>query len=133
MPAKPATIDEYLVSLSDEQREALERIRKAIHAVVPTAEECISYGLPTFRFDGRMLVSFGASPKHCAFYPLNSTTVKELENDLQKYETSAGTIRFQPDRPLTLALVRKIVKIRLTENAAANDKLKAKKRPTTRK
>ncbi len=58
---KPKTIDDYLASVSDEQRVALEKIRKAIRAAAPKAEECISYGLAAFRLDGRPLVAFGAT------------------------------------------------------------------------
>src|SRR5712692_5012722 len=67
--AKARTIDEYLAALSNDQRAALERLRKTIRAAAPGAEECISYQLPAFRLDGRMLVWFGAAAHHCAFYP----------------------------------------------------------------
>ncbi len=65
-----------------------------------------------------MLVAFGAAAKHCAFYPMSSSTVEDLKDELKAYETSKGTIRFQPEKPLPAALVRKIVKLRLAENAA---------------
>jgi uncharacterized protein YdhG (YjbR/CyaY superfamily) len=71
MPVKPKTIDEYLAALGDEQRTALEKLRKAIKAVAPEAEECISYGLCAFRAHG-MLVGFGAA---CAFYLMSGSTV----------------------------------------------------------
>ena len=63
MPAKPQTIDEYLAALSNEKRAALEKLRKAIKSAAPKAEECISYQIPTFRLNGRMLVSFAAELK----------------------------------------------------------------------
>jgi uncharacterized protein YdhG (YjbR/CyaY superfamily) len=115
-PAKPKTIDEYLAGLPDEQRVALERLRKTIRSAAPKAEECISYGLAAFKQDG-MLVGFGASAKHLSFYPMNSTTVKAFKDNLKGFETSKGTIRFQPDKPLPAALVRKLVKARIAENA----------------
>jgi uncharacterized protein YdhG (YjbR/CyaY superfamily) len=67
--AKPQTIDEYLAPLSAEKRAALEKLRKAIKSAAPGAEECISYQIPGFGLDGRLLVSFGAAANHCAFYP----------------------------------------------------------------
>ena len=81
--------------------------------MVPRAEECISYGLPGFRVDGKMLVWFGASQKHCAFYP--GAVVQEYKGGLRNYETSKGTIRFQPDNPLPSTLVRKLVKARMAK------------------
>jgi uncharacterized protein YdhG (YjbR/CyaY superfamily) len=113
---KPRTIDEYLAALSDDQRVALEKLRKTIRAAAPKAQECISYGLAAFRLNGRPLVAFGASTKHCAFYPMNSTTVEAFQEHLKGFETSKGTIRFQTDNPLPAALVRKLVKARIAEN-----------------
>jgi uncharacterized protein YdhG (YjbR/CyaY superfamily) len=111
-------IDEYLAGLPDDTRAALERLRKIIHAVAPRAEECISYGLPAFRLDGKPLVAFGASRNHCALYPMSGAAVGAHESELKDYSTSKGTVRFQPDKPLPAALVRKLVKYRMAENAA---------------
>ncbi len=112
---KPRTIDEYLAALSDEKRAALEKLRRTIRTAAPKAEECISYQLPAFRLNG-MLVAFGASANHCAFYPMSSATVEAHKDELQGYDTSKGTIRFQAAKPLPAALVRKLVKARIAEN-----------------
>lgn len=111
------TIDEYLWALGEDQRAALEELRRIIKATAPKAEECISYRLPAFRLEGKMLVAFGATLKHCAFYPMSGSTVAAHRDDLKGYDTSTGTIRFQPDHPLPAALVRKLVKARIAENA----------------
>jgi len=110
------TVDEYLATLSDDKRAALEKLRKTIRAAAPDAEECISYQLPAFRLNG-MLVAFGATANHCAFYPMSASAVAAHKDDLKDYDTSKGTIRFQPDHPLPAALVRKLVKARIAENA----------------
>ena len=117
MAAKPKTIDEYLAAVSADKRAALEKLRKTIRTAAPRAEECISYGLPAFRLDGRMLVAFGATANHCALYPMSSTTVEAHGEELRGYDTSKGTIRFQPGKPLPATLVRKLVKARIAENA----------------
>jgi len=114
---KAGTIDEYLAALSEDKRAALEKLRKTIKAAAPKAEECISYQLPAFRLEGKMLVAFGATASHCAFYPMSSSTIKAHQDELKGYDTSKGTIRFQPDHPLPAALVRKLVKARIAENA----------------
>jgi uncharacterized protein YdhG (YjbR/CyaY superfamily) len=114
--AKPTTIDEYLALLSGDKRSALEKLRKAIHAAAPGVEECISYQLPAFRLDGKVLVWFGAARSHCAFYP--GAVVAEFEDELAKYDTSKGTIRFSPDTPLPAGLVKKLVKARIAQRDA---------------
>src|SRR5882757_1502371 len=98
MKTKPQTIDEYLAPLSKEKRAALEKLRKIIKSAAPRAEECISYGIPGFRLGGRLLVSFGAGENHCAFYP-GAHPLSSHREELKSYDTSKGTIRFQPDRP----------------------------------
>jgi uncharacterized protein YdhG (YjbR/CyaY superfamily) len=112
---KPKPIDEYLAALSDDTRAALEKLRKTIKAAAPNAEECISYQLPAFRQDG-MLVAFGATANHCAFYLMSSSTLEAHKDELKNYDTSKGTIRFQADKPLPVALVRKLVRARIAEN-----------------
>ena len=116
MAVKPQTIDEYLAPLSHEKRAALERLRKTILAAAPGAEECISYQLPAFRLDGRHLVWFGATANHCAFYP--GAVIDDFKDELEGYDTSKGTVRFQPDHPLPATLIRKLVKARIAVNAA---------------
>jgi uncharacterized protein YdhG (YjbR/CyaY superfamily) len=116
LKTKAKTIDAYLGALSDDKRAALQKLRKTIRAAAPKAEECISYGVPAFRLNG-LLVAFGATAKHCAFFPMSSSTVAAHKDELEDYDTSRGTIRFQPDHPLPAALVRKLVKARIAENA----------------
>ena len=117
MTSKPKTIDAYLAALSEDKRAALERLREIIRATAPEAHECISYQLPAFRLNGRLLVAFGAVAKHCAFYPMSAATVQTHRDELKDYDTSKGTIRFQADHPLPAALVRKLVRARIAENA----------------
>ena len=117
--SKVKTIDDYLEGLPADKLASLQKLRKTIRAAAPKAEECISYQIPAFRLNG-MLVGFGATAKHCAFYPMSSTIVTAHKKDLVKYETSKGTIRFQPEKPLPAALVRKLVKARIKENESRN-------------
>ena len=114
--AETKTIDAYLAALSNDKRAALERLRKTIRAAAPRAEECISYQLPAFRLEGKLLVWFGASANHCAFYP--GAVLEAHKDELKDYDTSKGTIRFRADNPLPATLVRKLVKARIAKNAA---------------
>ena len=114
--SKPTTVDEYLAGVNAGQRAALEKLRRAIRAAAPGAEECISYGLAAFRLNGRLLVAFGASAGHCALYPMNSTTVEAFQTQLKNFDTSKGTIRFTVEKPLPIALVKRLVKARIAEN-----------------
>jgi uncharacterized protein YdhG (YjbR/CyaY superfamily) len=120
---KPATIDQYLAGLSEDKRAALEKLRRTIRAAAPEAEECISYGVPSMRLGGRFLVGFGAGVAHCAFYP-GGTALAPYKAELARYETSKGTIRFQPSRGLPVALVRKLVRSRVRALSAPRGRKK---------
>jgi uncharacterized protein YdhG (YjbR/CyaY superfamily) len=116
--AKPRDIDDYLARLTGDKRAALKRLRKDIKAAAPRVEECISYQVPAFRLDGKMLVWFAAAAKHCSFFP-GAYPIKACARDLMKYSTSKGTVRFAPDKPLPATLVKKLVKARIAERAGA--------------
>ena len=106
--------ERYLAALSAYKRAPLEKLRQQIKAAAPKAEECMSYGLPSFRVNGKLLVSYGAAAKHCAFYP--GSIVRKFRDELKDFDTTGkGTIRFSAEKPLPAALVRKIVKARIAQ------------------
>ena len=116
MRVKAKTLSAYIAAQPPVMRRALTKLRHAIRAAAPRAEECISYQIPAFRLDGRMLVWFGVATSHCSFFP-GAHPIAACKADLKKYKTSKGTIRFSPDKPLPAALVRKLVKARIAERA----------------
>jgi uncharacterized protein YdhG (YjbR/CyaY superfamily) len=116
MASKPRTVDEYLAELNDPQRSALEQLRRAIKAAAPRAAECISYGLPSYRLEARLLVSFGAAKKHCAFYA-GAHPIAAHADELAAYDLGKGTIRFPAMNPLPAELVKKLVQTRIAQFA----------------
>jgi uncharacterized protein YdhG (YjbR/CyaY superfamily) len=114
---RPRTIDEYLAGVDAESRAALQKVRRAIHAAAPKAEECISYGMPAFRLNGKLIAGFRAAANHCSYHPMSGATVTSLVSELAGYDTSPGTIRFSARAALPAALVRKLVKARIGELA----------------
>ena len=116
--------DAYLAQLTVGKRATLEKVRKAIRAAAPAAEEGMSYGVPAF-IQGKPIAGYAASANHCAYYPMSGAIVEALEVELQGYETSKGTIRFPIGKAPPPSLIRKLVKARLVEIAA---KTKPKKK-----
>jgi uncharacterized protein YdhG (YjbR/CyaY superfamily) len=115
VPAKPKTIDEYLAALPADRREALAKLRKTIHAIVPDATECISYSMPAFRVDGRVVAGFLATSKGCSYYPFSGSTLATLAADLTGYVQTKSALHFDSEHPLPRALVRKLLTARLDE------------------
>jgi uncharacterized protein YdhG (YjbR/CyaY superfamily) len=116
--AGPTSVDDYLAALPDEPRVALEKLRKTIKAAAPEATETISYQMPTFKHQGRFLVSYAAFKDHCSLFPASGAVMEILGEELKPYFSGKGTLRFTADKPIPVALVRKIVKARIEENAA---------------
>jgi uncharacterized protein YdhG (YjbR/CyaY superfamily) len=114
--AVPKNVDEYLAGLPEPARTTLNKIRAMIRSSAPPeATEAISYGIPTFKYKGS-LVGFAAFSGHCSFFPMNGSVVEEFKNQLKHFQTSKGTIRFPVDKPLSAALVKKLVKARIVQN-----------------
>jgi uncharacterized protein YdhG (YjbR/CyaY superfamily) len=111
------TVDEYLAAVRPDARAALMKLRRAIKAAAPEATEAISYQVPMFKHDGHPLVSYGAATAHCAFYVQSPAVMRTFAADLKAYEVGKGSIQFPPDKPIPSALVTKLVKARLAENA----------------
>ena len=108
-------IDEYLAGVPEPARSTLNRIRIAIRsAAPPEAIETISYGMPAFKYKG-LLLWFAAFTDHCSLFP-GASIIEAFKNELKDFSTSKGTIRFTTDKPLSTALVKKIVKARVEEN-----------------
>ena len=108
-------VADYLSQVPEPQREALGRLRRTIKSTAPDAVEVISYQIPTFKLNGRMLVSYAAFKHHCSFFP-GAGPIETHANDLKSFQTSKGTIQFTPEHPLSTALVKKLVKTRIKLN-----------------
>jgi uncharacterized protein YdhG (YjbR/CyaY superfamily) len=116
--AAPASVEEYLASLPEGPRRALEGLRRAIRAAAPEATESIVYQMPGFKDHGRSLVAYAAFKDHCSFFPMSLGVMEAFRDELAAFDTSKGTIRFPAERPLPAELVRRMVQARLRESRA---------------
>ena len=113
-----AAVEAYLAKVSEPARATLEKVRASIRAAAPKdAEECISYGMPAFRYKGA-LVGYAAFKQHCSFFPMSASLLDDFADDVKNYRTAKGTLQFAPDKPLPAALVKKMVKARVVQNQA---------------
>jgi uncharacterized protein YdhG (YjbR/CyaY superfamily) len=111
---KPKTVDEYLAALPGPTRRAVYKMRGAIRSVLPPqATETISYGIPAFKHK-KVLVWFGAFSRHCSLFP-TASVIEAFKNELKGFPTSKGTIKFPLDKPLPIALIKKLVKARINQ------------------
>ena len=111
----PKDVDEYLAGVPEPARSALHKIRKAIRSAVPRkATETISYRMPAFKYK-RVLVWFAAFSNHCSLFP-TASVIEAHKDELKGFSTSKGTVHFPLDKPLPIALIKKLVKARVAQN-----------------
>jgi len=108
-------VDAYLASLEEPSRSALEDLRRSILDVLPDAEQCISYGVPAFKVDGKTVAGFAAFKSHLSYLPHSGSVLAQLGDDLAGYESTKGALHFAADQPLPQALVSKLIATRTRE------------------
>jgi uncharacterized protein YdhG (YjbR/CyaY superfamily) len=111
----PIEIDRYLAGLDEPQRSTLEALRKSIMDVVPGAEQCISYGMPAFKVQGKTVAGFAAFKNHLSYLPHSGSVLATLPDDVAPYETSKGSLKFAINKPLPKRLVKKLIHTRMAE------------------
>jgi uncharacterized protein YdhG (YjbR/CyaY superfamily) len=116
MKRPPKTIDAYLTTVKGERRKALEALRTTLRSLLPGAEETISYGIPAFRLEGRVVAGFLARRDGCSYLPFSGTTLATLASELEGYQRTKSSLHFDAPRGLPKAVVRKLVKARLAED-----------------
>jgi len=113
--AAAKSVNEYLAGVPEPARSTLKKVRASIRSAAPReATECISYGIPAFKYKG-MLVWFAAFSDHCSLFP-GASVIEKFKNELKGFQISKGTIKFPVDKPLSAALVKKMVKAGVARN-----------------
>ena len=114
----PKDVRAYLAAVPEPARSTLKKVRAVILSAVPKeATECISYGMPAFRYNG-FLVGYAAFAKHCSFFPGSGSLLQEFPDELEGFAISKGTVRFPVDKPFPAPLLKKLVRIRVAKNKA---------------
>ena len=113
----PATnpIDEYLATLDGRKRITLTSLRDTIMAIVPDADQCISYGMPAFKLRGKTIAGFAAFKNHLSYLPHSGSVIPQLAEETAAHTSTKGSLHFPVDEPLPESLVRKLLDVRMAE------------------
>ncbi|MBK9780538.1 MAG: DUF1801 domain-containing protein [Anaerolineales bacterium] len=124
MSASP--MEEFIARYPATVQVILQKIRAVIHKSAPKAEEAMSYGIPTFKLNGKNLMHFSAFKEHIGFYPTPSG-IEKFKKELAVYEGAKGSVKFPLDKPIPYALITKIVQFRVKEVSAQTTPKKSTK------
>lgn len=117
MPDKePSTVDKYIAGFPDEVQAVLQKMRSTISPLVPGATEVISYGVPTFKINGKYVVYFAGYKSHVSIYPIPHTASQALQDAFAPYVHGRGTLRFALDKPIPYDLIEKVTLALLREH-----------------
>src|SRR3982074_3661571 len=111
-------LDDYLAKVAEPKRATLQKLRQTIRELLPDAEEVISYGMPAFRLNGKVIAGFAAFKNHLAYLPHSGSVLAELRDELAGYRSTEGSLHFPIDKPLPKALVKKLIAARLRQDEA---------------
>jgi uncharacterized protein YdhG (YjbR/CyaY superfamily) len=112
-----AQIDAYIAAQPEPQRSTLEALRKQILDVIPEAEQCISYAMPGFRVNGKVVAGFASYKKHIGYYPHSGQVFRVMMDDLEGYDVSekGGGVKFPIDNTVPDALIEKLIAVRMSQ------------------
>jgi uncharacterized protein YdhG (YjbR/CyaY superfamily) len=108
-------IDQYLGTLDGHKRATLAQLRDTIVAIVPDAEQCISYGMPAFKLQGKTIAGFAAFKSHLSYVPHSGSVIPKLSKETEGYTKTKGSLHFPVDRPLPKKLVKQLLDARMSE------------------
>ena len=107
-----SVIDRHLKKFSGAQLEALQHLRETVQSIVPSAKETISYGMPAFEINGKVVAGFEGFKKHCSYFPHSGSILEGIEGIPEWCEVSKGTLKFPIGKKLPKTLVRKLISVR---------------------
>jgi uncharacterized protein YdhG (YjbR/CyaY superfamily) len=114
-PMAKNEIDHYLDTLDEPKRATLAKLRDTIVAIVPDAEQCISYGMPAFKLRGKTIAGFAAFKGHLSYLPHSGSVLPQLATETEGYTKTKGSLHFGVDKPLPKKLVKKLLDARMAE------------------
>lgn len=120
--AKPENIDAYIAAFPENVRKVLEQIRFVIIKAAPGAEEVISYGMPAFKYKGRVIIYFGGYKNHIGLYATPSGHAA-FKKELSGYKQGKGSVQFPLNKPIPFNLISEIVKFNLKQREVKQTEL----------
>lgn len=108
-------VEQYLSAVPEPQQSTLRALRVTVKELLPLGEDAMSYGVPAVKVNGKAIAGYASAKNHCSYFPHSGQIIEDLSSDLAEYDFSKGTLRFSIDKPLPKALVKKLIRARLSQ------------------
>lgn len=106
-------VTDFIAHLAEPERSVLMTLHTIVHERLPDVIDSWSYNLPTYRYKGKILFSFGKTKTFLSLYP-GPEAVSRLKDQLGDYVLRKATISFAPEHPLPNGLIHQLISIRVT-------------------
>ncbi len=113
----PRSIRHLYAETPQPHRDTMLEMRQRILAIIPDADEIVSYGMPAFRVNGVIACGMKAAKNHVGYYPFSSSVLPLFEKELAKFSRTKSALHVPVDKPLNQALLKKLISARLTASA----------------
>jgi uncharacterized protein YdhG (YjbR/CyaY superfamily) len=110
-----AQINAHLKKLPSMQRKILMDLRDHIESKLPSSEQVIKYGIPTFLIEGVPVIGFDGYKTHNSIFPYSGSFTSRLKKELKKYEQTKGSIHFNSGESIPKQLINKILVERISQ------------------
>ena len=108
-------VEKFLSAVPEPQQSTLRALRAMVKELLPLGEDAISYGVPAVKLNGKAIAGYASAKNHCSYFPHSGQIIEDLSADLAQYDCSKGTLRFATNKPLPKALVKKLIRARLSQ------------------
>jgi uncharacterized protein YdhG (YjbR/CyaY superfamily) len=109
-------VDGYLAGLEEPKRSTLEEMRRRILEVVPDAEQALSYSVPAFKVEGRVIAGLAAFTNHLSYLPHSGSVLAQLSDELSGFDQTKSALHFPIDQPLPRHLIKRLIMTKLKES-----------------
>jgi uncharacterized protein YdhG (YjbR/CyaY superfamily) len=112
MTSKPTTIEAYIATFPTSTQLILKEIDGTIMKAAPNAQRVISYGIPTYKINGKSIIHFAGYKNHIGLYATPEGH-EQFAEQLSRYKQGKGSVQLPITEPMPLKLIEEIVNFRL--------------------
>jgi uncharacterized protein YdhG (YjbR/CyaY superfamily) len=109
MQSKATDVATYLDQVADARRPILKALRELCLKCLIGYEEGMEYGMPSYKRNGKVEVSFASQKNHISLYVLKEKLVETHRAELAGASIGKGCIRYSKPEKLDFKVIAKLL------------------------